>query len=1169
MPALKNLFSLSFLFTLFLLPNFAVGQTASYGATAPDTIVARRLLEEVKALMQEKRWEQAMAKLDSAKVIYVKVVGEESQEVANIYHQEGVKEFIQNNYDLAITIWEKALQIRIKVFGEKHLDVAKLYYNLGLSHQNKQNYDRAITYFENSLSIRLQLLKENNIDIANNYFQLGRAYLEKNDFSKAFSNVQIALNIQEDILGSENFDVGTSYGTLGNIYQQKGDYENAISNYEKTLHIFIKNFGEKSKEVADVYNSLGGAYIDNNDYQNAIYYYEKGMQIRIDIFGEKDIKTVMSYANLGNVYNYMGSYEKAIFFSNKALEGVFHSFGEGHPSIVGIYGNLGNSYADLGNYEIAFNYYKKSLNLQLLNSGEDNLDATYSYLRIGILYNKIGDYIKSIQYLEKALGIQKRIFLEDNPTLHYAYNNIGISYYYRGEYRKSIEYFEEALRLLTLNTSELSIGAAWCYHNIGGSYSDLNEYERASNYLNKALEIRLKLQGNKHPDVATSYINLGTLYQKKKDYDEAISYFNRAADIFSTVMSKHHPSVALSYSNIGVCYDHKNQFDKAISVYYEGIKSNTDSSGVILSMPIQAKLFQQIGQSYIHWYREKETEEYLSQSNQALQNAKNIIQNQYSTFSQSESKEDLLEISHSIYEDILLNNQLIRVKQNLESFSSESFNISELSRHMILLESTKESQALQFSSIPDNILQKEKNLRVDIAYYDKKRQEKLSEGLSQTDTTVLVISSKLFDLNREYEALKARFERDYPDYYRLKYDLSTVSVEEVQNQLLEKGQTMLEYFVGDSSIFVFVIRPDKYEVKEIPRDFALDSLVQQLRDGLYGYHSASRKTDKLFEETINKYTATAQQLYQKLVAPVEHLLTDNLLIIPDGILGYVSFEALLTGAIENEKNYASYPYLLKKYRVSYCYSATLLQEMKQKQHRRQPSKTLLAMAPFYNKSYDYLENQFGKILQDELQKDSLDFFVNRKSFRDLPNSGEEAITASKLWKGDYFVNKDATEERFNHLAGDYRILHLPTHGVADHRVGDYSYLAFTEVQDSVENELLYVRDLYNLQLNADLVILSACETGVGELQRGEGIISLARAFAYAGAKSMVTSLWVANDTSTKELMTEFHKQLRKGKTKDVALQAAKLEYLDKRPGNEAHPYFWAAFIAIGDMSKIK
>ena len=149
----------------------------------------------------------------------------------------------------------------------------------------------------------------------------------------------------------------------------------------------------------------------------------------------------------------------------------------------------------------------------------------------------------------------------------------------------------------------------------------------------------------------------------------------------------------------------------------------------------------------------------------------------------------------------------------------------------------------------------------------------------------------------------------------------------------------------------------------------------------------------------------------------------------------------------------------------------------------------------------------------------------------------------------------------------YSVIHLSTHGKADDRVGDYSFLAFTEIPDSLENEYLYVRDLYNLRLNADMVVLSACETGIGELQRGEGILSLARGFTYAGAKSIINSLWSVNDQSTKFLMERFYTYLLEGLDKDAALRQAKLDYLAS--GENADPYFWAAFVPVGDMSPVE
>ncbi|MBK6930668.1 MAG: CHAT domain-containing protein [Saprospirales bacterium] len=196
----------------------------------------------------------------------------------------------------------------------------------------------------------------------------------------------------------------------------------------------------------------------------------------------------------------------------------------------------------------------------------------------------------------------------------------------------------------------------------------------------------------------------------------------------------------------------------------------------------------------------------------------------------------------------------------------------------------------------------------------------------------------------------------------------------------------------------------------------------------------------------------------------------------------------------------------------------------------------------------------------------------RDSLAALRASGDEVAAIANLWKGKSVYRQAATLDAFRQLAPRYRILHLSTHGQADDRNGDYAFLAFRVADEHDAYSKLYARDLYNLEINADLVVLSACETGTGKLQRGEGIVSLARAFAYSGAKSLITTLWKVNDTSTKDLMIRFYQYLKAGRPKDAALQLAKKDYLASRQaggGAALHPFFWAGFIAIGDMEPLR
>jgi CHAT domain-containing protein len=518
---------------------------------------------------------------------------------------------------------------------------------------------------------------------------------------------------------------------------------------------------------------------------------------------------------------------------------------------------------------------------------------------------------------------------------------------------------------------------------------------------------------------------------------------------------------------------------------------------------------------------------------------------------------------------------LIKSKQDHhDSLKLKTYEYTELAKASLLQSQIKQTDALAFAGIPDSLLHKEYDLRIDINWREKQRQEMLEKGKEETDTTVLRISSIIFDLKRAQETLFEILEKDYPEYFRLKYDTKTISLEDTQQKLLQKGQTMLEYFVGDSSIFIFVVRPDTFDVVQVKKDFALDSLVRQMQTGLYGYHGLSRdqRTDDLYKKSIIDYTNAAFELYQRIVSPVSHLLTSDLVIIPDGVLGYVPFEALIKSKPEKLNQFGTYPYMINDHTISYNYSATLWNEMKSKKHKKEPSKSLVAFAPFYEGSYTVLDSTINLVfdtLPDGRDTTIFQDIVSRKTYASLPSSGIEAGTASKLYKGDYFVNSDATEQKFYDVAGDYRMVHLSTHGVADARQGDYSYLAFAEQKDSIENEFLYVRDIYNTQLNADLVFLSACETARGELQRGEGIISLARAFAYAGAKSIITTLWQVDDSATKDISIDFYKNLKKGFTKDVALRQAKLRHIKSAKSAQKHPFFWAAMIGIGDMGQVK
>jgi len=303
------------------------------------------------------------------------------------------------------------------------------------------------------------------------------------------------------------------------------------------------------------------------------------------------------------------------------------------------------------------------------------------------------------------------------------------------------------------------------------------------------------------------------------------------------------------------------------------------------------------------------------------------------------------------------------------------------------------------------------------------------------------------------------------------------------------------------------------------------------------------------------YTAVAHWFYKNLVAPaLQDQSLENLIVITDGALGHLPFEAFLTKYNQRKTNYNELDYLINQYNISYSYSATLWKE-NLKMPKKVNNQQLLACASDYKTPDSSL-----------LDIRSLYEFKIRSSLEVLPSAREEVQTLSKYFSGLFLTGATSTEANFKKNAVDYSVIHLAIHGILHRRQPILSSLAFTENNDTLENNFLQAYEIAHLKLNADLVVLSSCETGYGEFEQGEGILSLARSFMYAGTPSLIVSLWQVNDQSTSFIMQRLYTYLSQGYSKDRALSQAKLDYIKEAQDFAAHPAFWSAFIQLGDAS---
>jgi CHAT domain-containing protein len=471
-----------------------------------------------------------------------------------------------------------------------------------------------------------------------------------------------------------------------------------------------------------------------------------------------------------------------------------------------------------------------------------------------------------------------------------------------------------------------------------------------------------------------------------------------------------------------------------------------------------------------------------------------------------------------------------------------AFQIASQSKAYLLAQAMRRSGALRYSGVPDSIIQAELSLRERIVGAEKTLDLDRDGGKIPLDVSTLSLNSDLSQWRKDYDALLRHIEKIYPEYFRLRLLRPDVSSDELRSHWLTPGQGLLMYSLTGRYLYLFVLTRDTFCIKTIPADVSLADELKNYRNSLTEYFTTPDPDDALYDRNLDKYITLSQTLYRKLLLPVASLLPERIIIIPDGKLCYLPFESLLMKAPADIGNFRSYPFWAREKAISYALSTDFMLETAAP--ARKPEKNWLGLAPFTGNTGD---GSTGSRM------------IAKAPYSALPFSGKEVKDIGALLQGECWLEAEARPGRFRSEAPRYRILHLATHSRADDRLGDYSFLVASN-----PGEPLPAKDLYQFPLAADMVVLSACEAGGGQLLRGEGIIGLVRAFAYAGARSTVASLWVANDQSTAGLMVDFYRNLRKGMPKDAALKSARMNMLNQSPA-AGHPFFWAGFRVYGNV----
>ncbi len=955
---------------------------------------------------------------------------------------------------------------------------------------------------------------------------------------RKFDTAEFFLNKINNIKDSipRSHDVLFEYKHLeGAIYADKGLYQEGVEVLEHAIHRRIALLGKPDTLMAKTYNRIGICHFYSGNLDSALVYYQIALDLAKKKGNPENDQVATCYQNIGIIYATQGDYELALEYFDDCMQLSEKLLAKYDPAIARIKLNLGRIYQILSQNDRALLNFKKAEEIYVNKFGENYVSLGGVYVNIGLLNFEQSNLDEAELYYNNALRIYDLNFETIHPDVSKIYNNLGLIYSSKKDHEKALEYFKKSLEIA--KDPEFIIVN---YRNIADAYVALGDFDSANTYYTRSIKRVKEVFGNIHVELGHSYIDYGEFLISINQHKKALTYFNSALGIFEENFPAASVSKSEVYALIGDCNFSNNENEKALKNYQLSLINN-DFSFDQTDVTINPEINNAISPNLYIEVLLKKAEVF------ALFNDKSQFKHSLNCLRKAMDGLDKLKLNVGESSKLHLSNEtrsafdlVFNVLYSLfdqtgnKEYIQEAFRFAEKSKASVLLSSIRDLDAIKFSGIPVDLQRQERELREKISAYESLVYNERIER--DPDSTKLSLwGYKLFNLNRQHDSLVSDFEENNPAYYMLRHNTSVISLNEVMDEL-KSDETMVEYILTDNTLFKFLINKEGfvYEKSSIDSSF-IDDINLLNKTSIIDFSEHGKKEYK-------EYVMASNKVYNILFGGLEEFISgQNLIIVPDGILGYLPFEALVNKLPTFEEiDYRNLSYLLLNNPVSYTYSSTLLYN---NSIDAKSGSSMLAFAPDYSNS--------------------------EMNLNPLYYSEEEVLGIEKIYHGTVYLKEKASESRFKRIAPDYDILHLAMHTVLDDQNPMESKLIFSSLNDSLNDGYLNTYEIYGLELQAQMVVLSACNTGRGVLHTGEGIMSLARGFIYAGVPSIVMTLWEVEDNSGASIMNLFYKNLKEGMSKNKALQRAKLTYLLNAPQHRAHPYFWAAYVDIGDTAPIK
>ena len=972
-------------------------------------------------------------------------------------------------------------------------------YNMGFIYLRKNQPDKAIPYFEQARAL-YRKVKDPHLE-GQSLISLGSASNSLSRFEKAIEYLEQARTLYRDL--KDPLEEGRSLINLATSNNRMGRSETALQLLEQALIIAreLKNRFEERNALT----SLGSAYGSLGQMEKAVAYFEQTLVISREVNDKNGEAKALS--NLGLGYFFLGQNEKSIAYLNDALQisrDVKDRSNEGYTL-----GHLGNSYAALGQTEKAIEFHEESL--------------------------AIFREIKNRQMEGNALQL------------------LWDAYTVQGRHEKAIEYIQQAIAIFQEVKSRV-----WEANALGGlarSYQHLDRYEEAIAYNEQALLIHREL--TYRPGEAAVLKAMGVAEAKRQRPAKALELYGQSLAIYREVKNRNLEGVLIF--NTGEANLQLGRIDEAAALFTKSVnvaRSTGNRSSEVEALSSLAKLEGERGN--------------LAQAQTLVEQSLQVAESLRLELVSSESRTAFLatvQDSYQFYTDLLM---LRHRAEPTKGFDALAIEVSERQRARSLLDLLSEAHTDLRQGVDPMLIERERTLA--------KQLNDKSQTQTSTPEQAAALKQEMSQLETGYERAQVAIRKNNPRYAALTQP-QPLKLKEIQQQL-DADTLLLEYALGEERSYLFAITKDSLTSYELPKEELIKRNALQVYELLTVRNT--RKSDETaiqrkirITEAEAKLPNSIQALSKTLLAPAAALLGGKrLVIVADGALQYIPFAMLPDPAARNQ------PLIVGHEVVSLPSASALAIQRTELASRPLAPKMLAVIAdPVFDRTdarFKTTAETSGSVQAANADTRGLEHIAEasgdksgRLVIRRLPFTRQEADGLMALApKDSSFRAMDFSANRANVLNGDlsqYRYVHFATHGLLDTERPGLSSLVLSTIDadGKPQDGFLRANDIYNMKLPAELVVLSACQTGLGKEVRGEGLIGLTRGFMYAGAKRVVVSLWSVNDKATSDLMKKFYTgMLKENERPAAALRAAQIEMWKQKQWQS--PYYWAAFTMQGE-----